>query len=540
MSLSSVISSTRTVLLIADEALYIYMTGSKATKLIEIVPWSTQYFEDVVVDLLKKDCNGRPLVILNDMTDLHFKGGQRMPKVGVMDKKGVLDRKLQVAFPSYPIRGALKIKQSKEEQMAAATSGDLYLFSAIPNSDPIAKTMEAVKRSMSPIVGFFILPIEATDMVDKLSRRIAGKDQRPAEWAIFLGQHQDGSLRQVITRYGQLAMTRMTAVSDADANPDQWAADVSREFQATLSYLSRFGYSADKEIDVIVVANQEASESLTTRLQVDGSLTTLNIFDAAKELGLKLGDQVETRYADILHVAWCGNKSKFLLPMKLTDMDSVVGPRRAVAAATVLLLLGTSYLGYEAMTNMQNMMSIQKDIELKKNSYVMANQDYEAALQVMEDLGLDIRLIKGALSARGEFLERDIDFLAVLKSIGEALGNDLRLDKIDMKRTDKNVDSSQVVRSRFPQVETTKEAPLTTTIILSFPPSIQLEAGIQEVNQLLFRLREVLPAYDIDIVKQVARPEYTQRVSGVAGGRDDKIVDDDYTAELVLKGPMSE
>ncbi|MCB9991575.1 MAG: hypothetical protein H6867_09430 [Rhodospirillales bacterium] len=81
------LTSARTVLLIGDEALYIYKVTYTAVKLVDNIPWQTDDFEDVVVGLIRKECGAKPVLILNDMTDQHFKGGQRLPKVGLMDRE---------------------------------------------------------------------------------------------------------------------------------------------------------------------------------------------------------------------------------------------------------------------------------------------------------------------------------------------------------------------------------------------------------------------------------------------------------------------
>ena len=238
----ALMSPNRTVLLIADDALFIYSVTSRAARFIDAVAWGADDFVRTVEKLLRKECGGKPVLILNDMTDQYFKGGQRLPNVGMMDKQGVLRRKLQVAFPNYPIRGALPIKQKKGERPApgadkaanARVAGDLYLFAGVPMAEPLVKTFEAVKASMVSVAGFTLLPIEASDMVRALSVKLAGKERRPSEWAIFIGQHQSGALRQVVTRNGQLAMTRITSVSSAEGDHATWAMDVYQEFKATL------------------------------------------------------------------------------------------------------------------------------------------------------------------------------------------------------------------------------------------------------------------------------------------------------------------
>ena len=102
------------------------------------VVWTAPDFDARGTRLTRHECGGKPVLVVNDMTDQHFKGGQRMPKVGPLDKRNVLDRKMQVAFPNYAMRGALEIKQSRKEAAAmressgkeaiARSGGGLYLL----------------------------------------------------------------------------------------------------------------------------------------------------------------------------------------------------------------------------------------------------------------------------------------------------------------------------------------------------------------------------------------------------------------------------
>src|SRR5688500_10927304 len=107
MSSIPLLTPSRCVLMIGDEALYIYESGASKTRLIDTVPWASKDFEDSVSDIIRREAKGKALLILNDMTDQHFKGGQRIPRVGPMDKPNVVARKLAASFPNYPIRGAL-------------------------------------------------------------------------------------------------------------------------------------------------------------------------------------------------------------------------------------------------------------------------------------------------------------------------------------------------------------------------------------------------------------------------------------------------
>lgn len=533
----SFLTPARTVLLVGDEALYIYKVSHNNVKMVDSVPWQTEDFDDMVIGMIRKDCGGKPVLILNDMTDQHFKGGQRMPKVGMADKSSVLKRKLQVAFPNYPIRGALPVKAGKNAPGAdgVKNAGGLYLFAAVPVSEQIVKTLEAVKLSMAPIAGFALLPVESSDMVRAISEKLAGGSKKASRWSVFMGQHQNGALRQVITRDGQLAMTRMTPVGDADNDPGTWAQEVSQEFKATISYLSRFGYSAEEGTDVIVIANQEAGGALEQLIDQNCNFHSFTAPEAARLLGMKIGIQDEVRYADPLHAAWAGRKSKFILPMQATDIEKIDKPRKAVAAAMFLLFLSAGYLAWQLMDTAQQMVSTRSDLTEQRTVLAQAEAEYDREVKRMEALGFDIKLIQGSIATYEDFEGERLRLFPLFKGIGEALGNELRLDTL---RLEQLAGVQGRASSIGGQEQKPEKAKLEARLGLSFPPTIELEYGIKEVRDLHRRLINALPDYDIEVTRQVARPEYTQNIKGEAGRTAQEIAaDEDYVAELVVRGP---
>jgi hypothetical protein len=63
------------------------------------------------------------------MVEQHYRK-EKLPKVGVLDKAGVLRRKLAVVFPNHPVRAALAMKTDKK------TAGSYYLFAGVPVTQP--------------------------------------------------------------------------------------------------------------------------------------------------------------------------------------------------------------------------------------------------------------------------------------------------------------------------------------------------------------------------------------------------------------------
>ncbi len=537
MSSISFLSPSRCVLIIGDEALYVYDTGAK-TRLIDTIPWTAKDFEETVTDVVKRECKGKPLLIVNDMTDQHFKGGQRIPKVGPMDRANVLQRKLTVSFPNYPIRGALPVKDRSSKSVAANlkanASGGLYLFAAVPMSEPVSKTLTAVKQSMASIAGFVLLPIESSDMVQALAEKAMKREKTRSRWAVLIGQHMGGGLRQVITRDGQLAMTRMTPIADMEADPTAWTNDVVQEFKATISYLSRFGYSPDDGTEVFVIATPSAGEEIRNQIDIPCNFTSYTVTEAAEVLGFRIGPQDDQYHADPLHAAWAGRKTRFILPMEATDIKKIYGPRQAAMVAGLLLFGGAAYLSWQLMATGQGLLVARDDLASQKRLQVEVEAEYQTELARMQALGFDVKLIQSSLNTFKALENDNIHPLPLFQNIGKALGAELRLDKMAVNRI-----PATGQPTIGPDGTEQKPAPtLQAVLTLSFPPTVDPDYGVRQIDDLSRRLMASLPGYEVAVSKQVADLTYTKNTVGQVGSTGPAERVEDYKAEITIKGPL--
>ncbi len=531
----SFLSPSRAVLLVTDDALCVYDVTARACRLVDIVPWEREKIETLIAELLRKDCKGKSVVILNDATDQHFKGGQRMPNVGVMDKANVLRRKLQVAFPNYPVRGALPVKRAPGSDSPLAKKGT-YLFAAIPLSETVSKAIEAVTLSMSSIAGLFLLPVESADLVQAIASRQAGKKKKTPRWTVFMGQHRNGGMRQVIIRDGQLAMTRMTPVIDTDSDHEGWAREVFQEFKATLSYLSRFGFSSDDGINVVVVAHPQAGDVLETLIDIPCNYTSYTVNQLAQFVGVPLGVQDSPRYADGLHVAWAGRKTKFTLPMSLQRLDKVAQMRQAVSFLFLLFVLGAGYLAWQLFQQSQALFAAQEDVGVQQSHLVRAEASYREEIARMEGQGLDIELIRGTLGAYDSFEKGRMKILPFVKSATEALGGEVRLDSFALNKhtPPKVVDPYGYGADSTEEKKSTFEA----LFKMTFPQTVDLEKGVQEVKELSARLQKAFPDYEVTIKRNLIGLDYSAQFSGASGVSAKDVAKEDYVAEIQITGDV--
>ncbi len=530
MSLS-ILTPSRTILMISDDALFIYSISSKGVKLVEAVPWSADNFEDNVALIISKDCGGKPVLIINDMVEQHYRK-EKIPRVSMMDKQNVVKRKLNVAFPNYPVRAALPLKE-KVAKTDKSMAGSIYIFAAVPASDAFKKTMEAATRSMAPIAGFSLLPIEASDMIKKLADKLSSKNEKKATWTVFIGQHQGGGLRQIVIKNGELALTRMTPIVETDDDPSLWANEVYQEFQATMSYLSRFGLDSSDGLNVILISDSSTGDIVSELIDVPCNFHALASDEAGRILKLPLGIQNSPHLADGLHVAWIGRKSKFILPMKAKQIDNVSQPRQIAAMASVLLLLGGSFQAYQMLDYYQQLEETKEDISSVMNRKSQLDLQYEKEVKRKKDLGFDIQLIQSSLGVYDNLVKNQIDVMPLFYKIGMALGKDMRIDRIQISRGKPSV-VNRVIGNK------TKTPLFISSLQMTFPSTTDADKGNREVQDLRTRLQKVLPDHIVKVSKLLEDYEYNEEIVVETGDENAVLTSQDYIAEISIEGPAVE
>ncbi len=528
MSLS-ILSPSRTILMISDEALLVYSVDSKGVRFVEDVPWDSDDFEDSVSLIISKECGGKPVLILNDMVEQHYRK-EKVPRVSALDKQSIVKRKLKVAFPNYPVRAALPLKE-KISKTDKSLGGSVYIFAAVPASDAFTKTMNAARLSLAPIAGFCLLPVESSDMIKKLSDKLSTKGESKAQWTIFMGQHQNGGLRQIVTRNGELALTRMTPISETDDNPVTWAKDVHQEFQATMSYLSRFGFDPSDGLNVILISEPDTGDIVSELIDAPCNFYSLTSDDASDTLKLDLGPKNKASHATSMHLAWIGRKTRFILPMKAKQIDRVSQPRQMASLASFFFILLAAFFGYQLLNNMQAVSEAKIDVEDISYRKGQLDLQYSKEVKHKEDLGYNIQLIQSSLAVYDNLESKQINILPLFRNIGSALGRDMRIDTLDFKR------GKQGFVKKI--INGTAKGPLfDANMQMTFPSTTNAEKGNAEVKSLKGRLQKILPDHVVDITKLLEDYEYSEEIVVETGDAKTSATSQDYVAEINIEGPV--
>lgn len=542
----AIFGSSKCILLLSDEGLNIYDTGPRI-QVIETIPWDTQDFEEAAAAIIRKKCSGKSLLLLNDMVEQHYRK-ERVPKVSPFDKANIIKRRVAAAFPSYPIRSAIKLKERAPNRDGQA-GGEIYLFAAVPLSDSVRKTLDVVQRCYASIAGFCLLPVESATMIHALSKKLAKRGDDVATWTIFVGQHQSGGLRQIVTKNGELALTRMTPIIDSDIDQEVWTSEVANELKGTMSYLSRFGFDPSDGLDVVIIANNSVADKMVTKVDFECNLSVLTSVEAANLLGVKIGRQEEQRYADPLHVAWAANKTKFALPLQAAQLDKISGPARIATAASVLLLGGCAFFGYQAFTSSSEWVSNATQISEVSARVTALKQEHMQEVERKRAAGIDFMLIESSTKVFGKLEKGAMKPLGVFNSIGRSLGPDLHITSLDVKPAGGGGGSSKQAASQQPTqsfvVDTPGQETLQTqyeiVIKIILPAKLDPKKGVQLISDLESRLKANLPRHLVTTIKQVADLSYTGNFVGEATSRIQEQQGEekpDYEAQIMIQGEL--
>lgn len=532
------LSSNRCALLLTDDLLCVYKISGKRVSLIEASPWRGGEFEGQIADILIRESLGADVVILNDAVEQHYRK-EKVPNITLLDKANVVQRRLNVAFPYYPVRAAMPLGgKRKRGAPDAQKDGDLYLFAAVPPTDTFAKVVRVIERSGLAVAGYGLLPVESSSMVKELADRIAKKRQSrdAAVWSVLIGQHRGGGLRQIVIKNGELALTRVTPISEPEqTDSETWAGEVSHEFQSTLSYLSRFGYSPQDGLNVIAVAGRGVASSLEAMISVPCDYTALTVSEAASLLGMRTNVEDGDHFSDVLHVGWAAKKLRFTLPLVSRELQRVSQPRQVASYAMILLALAFGYFAFSISVQAQSLFASSQNMEVAMQQKAKIESLYAAEVQRKEAMGIDVTLIKGALAVHETLSKNMNDPLDILKKVSHELKT-LRVDGLEFSSSPFEDPTSKTSEKPTSPDGGSPVREATLLLKISFAGTVKPQDGNTELEQLRDRLAAALPEYDVSIKKNLAdltyRGEITSETGVTAAAR---AASERYLSEIEIK-----
>ncbi len=492
------------------------------------VAWSAADFTTQLAGALTRRNAGSPVVVLFDGADQAYRKEESIPKLSSFDRPRFIQRKLDQAFPNYPVRASFAIP--------AATKGaqPSYLFAGVPETDNIDKVSAALLEAGVPVSGFGLLPLESAGLVSALSDKLFSPRLKKSRWAVLVSQHENGGLRQVVVKDGRLALTRMTPASGQSGAG--WVDDVADEFRATLNYIARFGYTADDGLDVIVICGDSEKELFDQKQMPVTNFRCIKAGDALTAIGARGRGLGDANYGDIVHAAWAAKKSALTSPIAVPSLQKILAPRQTMRYVTMALMASLVLLvGLVGWTYVQ-IMPLQTEIsdkQMQKTRFAgeLAEQDKAiAALPVPPLMARKTLAVDDALNTG------TVNFSPIFTLLKKSLTDDIVVQQMTF------VHDPQGVREA-PQGQAKPAADphglLTVTLKFTVAGNLALEDRVARAEALAQTLRGAFPGYSVEITSQFGRVSRTGRFEGKVGGdagAAPRADDMENTAEIELEG----
>jgi hypothetical protein len=527
---------SRAVVTMIDEGVSIHRVANGSSSFLSTILWREANFELKLTEALN-DAKVASVLIMNDAVEQHYRK-ERIVIPTSFDKANIIKRRLNVAFPSYPMRAALPLKDAPVSKEAKdgkeVDKSKLYLFAAAPSTETFSRIVRSVRKTDYNLFGYGLLPIESSGIIKHINQKLAQKDKKVynAEWTILVGQHRGGGLRQIVVRSNELALTRVTPIEPPQQNKDDiWANDVFEEIQATLSYLSRFGYSPDDGLNVIILGSKKYSNILSDLMTVPCNFNSLTPYEAGSMVGVKLDQENDDHFADSLHAGWAGKKIMLEMPLSSREIIDVANPRKIASGFMVLLSLGLGVALFESSIEAQGLYQDKANLEVSQAQYAEIEAIYQEEIKRKSDLGIDVNAIMSSLEIDGRIQRQYIDVLGLLKVVSGNLNN-LRIDSLKFKN------EGDVLWSSPSKTDAPPVRKATLELNFSYAGNINPQDGNKEMDEFVERLNKSLEpiGYKAKVEEPLQNLTYSGEVNREVGLTANlRSLKDRYTSVVLIK-----
>lgn len=377
-------------------------------------------------EALAEDSRAR-ISVLVDTLDQSFKE-EEIPKVGVLDRRKVLARHINMAFPGANLRGARMVAQTEKKTL-------IYELASVPLDGRMPGWLDFIQSLPNEKGGIYTLAGENIDMLKALAPKDAAPPESGNQWRHLIGINVTGGLRQVIEKNGRLSLTRLTQAPPPDTTPPDFADMIIRDFKATITYIRRLGYQVGETLDLVVLTTAE-NKAVLEDMTWEGarSVSVYTPFEAGHILGLGSLGREDQAYCDVLHAAWFASKGKGTLPLSraaaLGDTRDDIRELAYVAAPYAAAVTVASLLGWAGWTGYQYY-----DYTTRNDVLQAQLQQHQTTLNAemakLKALPYEASQVRNVIQVADTLDSGKADFMPLLLKASDALQSDavvLRLD----------------------------------------------------------------------------------------------------------------
>lgn len=514
------------VLMVGSEGIVLFAPAGTGVIREASIAWEVPNFEEQLSEALGGRNASKSVVIVYDGGDQLYRKEENIPKLSPFDKPRFVKRKLELAFPSYPIRASLEIKPQVAKKKGLTLTAPpyvpaSYLFVALPETEQLDRIADAILQSGSSVAGVGFLPVETAEMVTEVTNKAFSDKTSSSRWRVIIGQHETGGLRQVVVKDGNLAITRLTPPTDAGISGAGWVEDVIREFKATLTYITRFGYTPADGLDIVVVCGEIEKQLFDQRDMGSGRLKCLTVSEAIQFLGAKVFGFDKSNYADAVHALWCSKRNTLKLPINIPSIHKIMLPRLAARGVSFLLGVSMLVLGYMCFDSYQSYSTIASDLEQRESQRAVLSREYEEESKIFNELPVKPEIIKLTMATKKSFEENTVDLKPTFHTLKRVFGDDIWLKNLSFKHEPEGILKGGTSASpgiSFGTEQVNPRGKVTINFSFGLPSDIPLEDKVTRAEELQKTLREAFPGYDVKITRQFGNVSREGSLKGTTAG----------------------
>ena len=505
------------ILFIGNDGLQHFVCKGRYASLQDQYGWDQPDLVKSLAAALRKVGQNVPIILLSDQTEQQYRKDV-LPKAGVMDRKKMLDRKLNMAFAQMPYRAALPIKSAPRDLDTPAPN---VLFAGIPQTAEMTKVVQAVTESEVILGDVALVPVEAVQMINRLIKALHERTQiidRP-RWTILLTQQKTGGLRQIVLQDGELALTRLTPIFVSNEQELGQVRDVIiKEFQATLTYLARFGYVTADGIDVIVITSELLGEGLQQANLPVTHLYTLSVSEATRILKTGVQTVGDTLYSDGLFAAVTANH-KILLPLQNAALKPLQQGRKLIWLGAMLLSVSMLALCGGAAWVQTQISALNTQIDTSQNDQRTMQIRYNDLAKVLNTLKYKPEMVQAVLNVRDELVKTNLNTEPTLQAVNGMIDKGtVILQNVTIEPAKLNAQTVGGPPPAPPLNATSPAYPPRITVMLTigFVSGGDNEGNARLTEQLVAQLKTKFTQHTVRVNKMVGNLSVDQTMQGVA------------------------
>jgi len=524
--------SRKRILVVGGEGVTLFGPTARGIEREAALSWEVPNFDQQLEEALGEQNRSDPVLILFDGADQTYRKEENVPKLSVFDQARFIKRKLEQTFPSYPVRASMQVKPPGAKPF--------YLFVALPETDRLDNVAADMLEAGVQLAGFGLLPAESVGLVQALAGKVF-KEDSASRWAVLISQHETGGLRQVIVKDGNMALTRMTPTSEAGVHGPGWADEVMREFRATLTYIARFGYTAEEGLDVMVICSSIEKQFFSDKALPVTNFQCLTPSEALAAIGSKGVSLGETNFGDVLHAAWVAKKRTLALPVVVPSIQRIMVPRKMARMASGILALLLVGLGFFVSSEYSDYISVKNEMMESQRQKELMDQEYAQDSKVFEAYPVKPQVVRNVLAIKQLVQNNSANITPTLNVLRAALDSDVKLSSLSFDHEAPALFTpGKGSAAAHPLAgsggNNGKDGKVTIKFKFTLIGRFDLEHKVERAKSIQQQLQQKFPGYNVNIVSQFGNVTSTGEFKGQAGAAQDAAAPHEDSAEFEMTG----